>query len=208
MSIAVKVCGMKEPENIREVAGLPVDMLGFIFHAPSPRYAGALDPAVAGTLPGEIRKVGVFVNPDRETALGVARQYGLSAIQLHGEESPDECRFYRSRGLLVIKAIPVGEHSPTALATPYARACDYLLFDSRAPGRGGSGKQFDWRLLDDYAGPLPFILSGGIGPEDAGRIRTRAHPLLRAVDLNSRFETQPGIKDPRAVQQFIQELNN
>jgi phosphoribosylanthranilate isomerase len=209
VKIAVKVCGMTDPANIRAVAALPVDMLGFIFHAPSPRHAAMLDPSVALALPRPPLRAGVFVNASVRDVLEVARARHLDIVQLHGDESPADCLRVRAGGPRVIKAIPVGEgDNPAIDALPYVDACDYLLFDTRSTGRGGSGQPFDWSLLDAYDAPRPFILSGGVSPADAPRLRAWKHPRLHGVDLNSRFETMPGIKNTLAIQHFIQELNN
>ncbi|MDR2129814.1 MAG: phosphoribosylanthranilate isomerase [Odoribacteraceae bacterium] len=205
----IKVCGTRDAGNIAALCALPVDMIGFVFHAPSPRHAGTLEPGITRAIPSSIHKVGVFVNASEEEVTRQARRHDLQAAQLHGDEPPHLCRALRERGLQVIKAIPMqAGASARALAAPYAGACDFLLFDTRTPARGGSGRKFDWRLLDAYDGPVPFLLGGGIGPEDAtGPLRALDHPMLHAIDLNSRFETAPGIKDIRAIRQFITTLN-
>jgi phosphoribosylanthranilate isomerase len=204
----IKVCGMKDPANIRQLSALPVDMIGFIFHEPSPRHAGALAATDTRQVPPAILKVGVFVDERPVKILETVRRHGLHAVQLHGSESPALCRDLAATGTRVIKAIPVAGEEDTRHATrPYHGACDYLLFDTRGPLPGGSGTRFDWRLLAAYAGPTPFILGGGIGPGDAAGILALELPLLHAIDINSRFETAPGVKDTRAIERFIITLN-
>ena len=191
----IKVCGLKDPENIREVAALEPQALGFIFSPASPRYAGELPPQVVRNLPPGTRRVGVF-----ETA----RRYALDTVQLHGEESPAVCAALRGAGLRVIKACGVAAREDLSAAAAYREVCDALLFDTKSPLRGGTGQRFDWEILAEYQGTLPFLLAGGIGPGDAPRLaRVAGHPACLGVDLNSRFETAPGIKDVAALREFM-----
>jgi phosphoribosylanthranilate isomerase len=203
----VKVCGMKDPRNIRQLAALPVDMIGFIFHEGSPRYAGALTASDTGAIPPSILKVGVFVDERAGAIREKIQQHGLHAVQLHGSEPPALCRELREGGTRVIKALPVVRAADLSDATvPYEGACDYLLFDTSAPSPGGSGKRFDWSLLPAYRGATPFLLAGGIGPGDAPAILALRHPSLYAIDINSRFETAPGVKAIPAIKQFLTTL--
>ena len=202
----IKVCGMREPENIREVAALKPDYLGFIFYERSPRYAGNLDPDIWHELPASIRKVGVFVNDKPETVLTTVRRYGLDIVQLHGDESPEICRRIRET-CLVVKAVGIAAQEDLQRAVEnYDGVCDWFLFDTRTPLYGGSGKPFDWEILNAYPGITPFFLSGGIGPEDAERIARLNLPALYAIDLNSRFETAPGVKDAASLKTFIDNI--
>lgn len=197
----VKVCGMRDPDNIRQLAALPVDLVGLIFHEPSPRHAGGL---AAGLLPPSPPAVGVFVDAPLEVVLERVGRHALHAVQLHGDEPPAYREALRRRGIKVIKALHVATAADLRATAPAEESSDYLLFDAATPG---SGKKFDWGLLRAYAGRLPFFLGGGVGPGDAAALRRLRHPLLHAVDVNSRFETAPGLKNIQAIEQFIITLN-
>jgi indole-3-glycerol phosphate synthase len=202
----IKVCGMKCPENSKESAKLPIDMIGLIFHEKSLRYVGNSDAGEWKDIPTSIRKVGVFVDASREYILEKVRDYGLQVVQLHGKESPELCRSLRSEGLEVIKSFRVRTSEDLKQTGFYERTCDYFLFDTKTPLPGGSGKKFDWRILPTYQGQTPFFLSGGIGIEDATAINRLDLPLLYAIDLNSRFETEPGKKDIEKLREFVKRL--
>ncbi len=206
MSPEIKICGMRDGDNIRQVAALKPDYLGFIFYPKSPRYAGEADPSVLKEIPEEIRKVGVFVDEASDKIRERIREFGLDLIQLHGEEPPVQCRELREV-LPVVKAVSVrsGEDIRQAVEI-YRGAVDFFLFDTRTPLYGGSGEQFDWDVLNEYDGDVPFFLSGGIGPGDAERIPLLNFPLLAAIDINSRFETEPGRKDPDSLGEFFRRL--
>jgi phosphoribosylanthranilate isomerase len=200
----IKVCGMTEGGNIRAVEALGVDLIGFIFYPASSRFVRELP----SYLPEKAGRVGVFVNADREEILRRHEVFGFSYVQLHGDESPEFCARLRERdGLRVIKAFGVADEASFGQVSGYESACDLFLFDTRTPGRGGSGQRFDWSLLDSYQGKTRFLLSGGLGPESAEALRKLQAPLLAGLDLNSRFETAPGIKDPRQLELFLEELN-
>ena len=201
----VKVCGMRDPDNIRAIEALGVDWMGFIFYRKSPRVAPDEAPDY---LPAACRKVGVFVNSSIEEIVSRVRGYSLDMVQLHGNESPDLCR-QLSRLLPrvdLIKAMQVRSAEDLTRASEYSGAVSWLLFDTPTAGFGGSGKSFDWSLLAGYEGEVPFILSGGIGPDSAEAISSLRHPAFAGVDLNSRFETAPGLKDVDAVRAFIESL--
>ncbi len=202
----IKVCGLCRPENIRQVAALDIAWMGFIFYPPSPRFAGALPAAALETVPASIRKVGVFVNEEASRIRHYVQRYGLQAVQLHGDETPGFCSAVRETGVRVIKAFPVAEASDFAACARYEGHCDYFLFDTKTPLYGGSGRQFDWNTLKAYRGSRPFLLSGGIGEEDAERLAAFSHPLCAGIDLNSRFETEPGRKDVAKLARFIARL--
>ena len=200
----VKVCGMREPGNIRAVEQLGVDWMGFILWPHSPRRVER----VPSYLP-RCRRVGVFVNPADEEILRWCELLGLDYIQLHGDESPVRCRqVHDLTGLPVIKALSVSRPRDAELAAAYhlSDGVSHLLFDTKSAVRGGSGEQFDWSLIQSYRGELPFLLSGGIGPADAPRVASLQHPLMAGVDINSRFESAPGLKDPGQVKTFIHQI--
>jgi phosphoribosylanthranilate isomerase len=205
----VKVCGMREADNIRLLGAMPIDYMGFVFYPPSPRYAGnGLSANVLQALPTGIRKTGVFVSEQLETLLAWVAKYDLDAIQLHGRETPDYCRRVRERlpEKEIIKAFSVAAPADFLPARDYAAVCDYFLFDAPTPHYGGSGRPFDWDIVAAYGDETPFFLSGGIGASDAGRIQALQHPSLFGVDLNSRFETAPGMKDTDLLRTFINTL--
>jgi phosphoribosylanthranilate isomerase len=202
----IKVCGMKDPDNIRAVASLNPDYMGFIFYGKSPRYAGNLDPVVVSQLPEKICKAGVFVNETTENILAIAKRYHLNAIQLHGNETVDNCEALRKTGLTVIKAFSVASVNDLKAGDAYQKSCDYLLFDTKTSLYGGSGQQYDWAILSGYHGQLPFFLSGGISIDDAAAILQIRHPKLAGVDLNSKFEIHPGLKDVEILKKFMNRL--
>lgn len=199
----VKVCGMSDAVNIRLAEQLNIDWMGFIFYPPSPRYVERRP----DYLPQRQRRVGVFVNADEAFILSRISLFGLQLLQLHGHETPRQCRSLReATGLSVIKAFSVKSAADVAETRHYEGAADYFLFDTPTPGVGGSGQSFDHSLLDHYTGTTPFLLSGGLGPNSADNILALRHPRMAGIDLNSRFETAPGIKSIHRLQQFLQSL--
>ena len=204
----VKVCGMREPENIETVAQLGVDMMGFIFYPKSPRFASqSVDRTAADK---NVCRVGVFVNESVELISDKIQLFDLNAVQLHGNESRELCeQLHEQNGLLkVIKAISVSTAGDIQKYKEYVGAVDYFLFDTKCKTVGGSGQQFDWQVLENYDGDVPFILSGGIGPEDVERIRNFHHPKCIGIDLNSKFEMEPGLKDVEMLKTFLENIEN
>ena len=198
----IKVCGMREPDNIRAVETLGIDLMGFIFWPKSSRYVSER-PAY---LPTHCKRVGVFVDEDLETVRRIADEYALDYIQLHGHESREYCA--QLNGLKLIKAISVSGHDDIATYKTYEGLVDYFLFDTKCPSVGGSGQQFDWSVLSAYDGSTPFLLSGGIGPDDAERVKAFHHSKCIGIDLNSRFELSPGLKDVAALRRFLIQLTH
>ena len=198
----IKVCGMRDAENIREVEALGIDLMGFIFWPKSSRYVSER-PAY---LPTNCKCVGVFVDEDIETVRRIADDYALEFIQLHGHESADYCA--QLKELKLIKAISVSGQDDIATYKTYEGLVDYFLFDTKCPSVGGSGRQFDWTVLSAYDGNTPFLLSGGIGPDDAERLRSSHREKCVGIDLNSRFEIGPGLKDINKLKDFLNALNN
>ncbi|MGV3639645.1 MAG: phosphoribosylanthranilate isomerase [Adhaeribacter sp.] len=204
-----KVCGMRERDNILAMLELKPDYLGFIFYPPSSRFVGQeLDVALLRLLPAQTRKVGVFVNADADQIKAEVEKYELQAVQLHGEESPALCRQLRDQGLIVFKAFAVDDDFDFNALKPYEGTCDYFLFDTKGPQYGGNGRAFNWEVLSRYAGDTPFFLSGGIGPEHAEQVKQLNLPALRGLDLNSRFETAPALKDVSQVAGFFKRLDH
>jgi phosphoribosylanthranilate isomerase len=209
MSTAIKICGMRDPENILAAAELKPDFLGFIFYPESPRYAGnKLKPEILLRLHSSIKKTGVFVNSDINLILDTVSKFSLDAVQLHGNESPELCSGLKDAGLQVIKAFNTGETIERKMYDDFIECTDYFLFDSKTVNFGGSGQKFDWSLLERNDPGHPFILSGGIGPSDSGRISLIKNNSFHGVDLNSRFEIEPGLKDIEKLKKFINELRD
>lgn len=193
---------MRDAENIREVEALGIDLMGFIFWPKSSRYVSER-PAY---LPTNCKCVGVFVDEDIETVRRIADDYALEFIQLHGHESADYCA--QLKGLKLIKAISVSGQDDIATYKTYEGLVDYFLFDTKCPSVGGSGQQFDWSVLSAYDGNTPFLLSGGIGPDDTERVKASHHSKCVGIDLNSCFEIGPGLKDINKLKDFLNALNN
>jgi phosphoribosylanthranilate isomerase len=209
MKLAVKICGMRESGNIMAAAELEPDMMGFIFYPKSPRFAGELlNPDILSILPHSIAKAGVFVNADYKTISETIKKYSLEIVQLHGTESPDLCLRLKENGIRVIKAFNLNENTESIPFSQYIDCTDYFLFDSFASDWGGSGQKFDWKKVNDYDLGHPFFLSGGISPDDAAVIAGINNPSFHGVDLNSRFESEPGIKNIEKLKEFLKELRH
>lgn len=208
MNVLIKVCGMREPDNIREILTLDPDFLGLIFYPKSSRYVTS--PTIINNIRfgQNTKKTGVFVNATEDEIMQKVKLYELQAVQLHGEESVVLCRSLRNKGVLVLKAFQIYAAEDFEDTLLYNDQVDYFLFDTKTAFYGGSGSKFDWSLLDAYHGNTPFFLSGGIGPDDVQAIQKINHPLFRGVDLNSRFEIAPAIKSYKLLQQFIKQLNS
>ena len=195
----VKVCGLTEAENIRQVEQCGADLLGFICYAGSPRFV----PRPPAYLPQTAQRIGVFVNATQEYILHRVAELDLHGVQLHGTEPPALCRALRQEGLTVIKAFALHRPEDLTATEGYVDACRYFLFDTPTPRYGGSGRAFDWTLLSHYHGTVPFLLSGGLRPDSLDALRAFSHPRWAGIDLNSGFETRPGVKDIGALAGFI-----
>ncbi len=217
----LKVCGMRDAANIRDVERLGPDLMGFIFWPRSSRYVAA----VPGYMPTSCRRVGVFVDEDIERVCDTADAFGLHVIQLHGHESPDYILRLRHAAAslphvvgqggepAVIKAFSIATVGDLALTAPYTGVADMLLFDTKAQLPGGTGCCFDWSVLNAYEGDTPFLLSGGIGPDDVPRLQAfcqtcpgHVAECLAGIDINSRFETAPAMKDVHMLRCFFDRL--
>ena len=205
--LLVKVCGMRDATALAATAALEPDFLGFIFAPKSPRFVGdVLTPELVRALPPSIWKVGVFVNETTENILATAHRFGLAAAQLHGQETPAQCEELNEAGLLVMKAFSVGEAVDFAALLPYVPYCDFFLFDTKGAAPGGNGTTFNWNLLQAYNLPVPYLLAGGLGIEHAAELAALRLPGLAGVDLNSSFETAPGVKDAGRVGEMLKAL--
>lgn len=232
----IKVCGMRDAQNIRDVAALDIDLMGFIFYPKSPRFVSLIS-SQAGIIPDysperlnmavnadgtpgyifpkRIKRVGVFVDEMPQTIITYVYNYSLDYIQLHGKETPtliDNLRRTLVPDLVpdikVIKAFGINSADDLQQCEAYEGHADLFLFDTRTPLKGGSGRQFDWSVLEAYHGRTPFLLSGGIGPEDAERVKAFHHPQCVGIDVNSRFETAPAMKDVELLSKFIKQIKD
>lgn len=206
----IKVCGNAHAVNIGQVATLTPMLMGFIFHPGSPRSAIGLEPAVVRGLPRFIRPVGVFVDATAEEIEAVTERYGIRIVQLHGHEKPALAHRLRQKCLTVFKACgPDPEASdPWAGIAEWAAAADMLVLDTPCDTHGGSGRKWDWNLLDSYPYSTPYLLSGGIGPDDVDAIVDAMRPPMAGIDINSRFETAPGWKDLNLLIRFTTSLRS
>jgi len=195
-SVKLKVCGMKYVDNLRELVALAPDYIGFIFYPASPRYMKeTLTPEDLKIVPASIQKTGVFVNADTETMLSIAQKYQLNALQLHGKETPAQCKVLKAAGYEIIKVFGIGNGFDFGNLTPYKPYINYFLFDTQSKQFGGTGTAFDWEVLTHYDNEIPFFLSGGISLNNITQIQRLQGFNLYAIDVNSCFETAPGRKD-------------
>lgn len=204
--LKIKICGLREIQNIHEVAALKPDFMGFIFYPGSKRYAGDhFNPDVK--IPEEINRVGVFVNEDISNLLVRVNHLGINYVQLHGDESAAYCKELHDMNIHVIKAFGIDENFDFAQLDDFESTCDLFLFDNKTRQYGGSGKKFNREILKKYKKSHPFILSGGVSIEDTDEInRIRKEFPVYGVDLNSRFEKEPGIKDINLLKGFINKI--
>ncbi len=200
--VLIKVCGINRQKNLKQISQLDVDMIGLNFYLGSKRFINN----ISITINRHIKRVGVFVNPSMRELQQYAVEAQLDYFQLHGEEPVDFC-LQASQIRPVIKAFGVDEDFDFDVTAPYSFS-DYFLFDTRTINFGGSGTKFDWSKLKEYQGDTPFLLAGGIGPHDVDNIKAIDHPLFIGVDINSRFEIEPGLKHVSKVDDFITELKN
>jgi len=200
----IKICGMKYPDNILETGALLPDYMGFIFWEKSARFFDGEIPQ----LDESIKKVGVFVNESVENIIEKINKYNLQAIQLHGKESVEFCQDLKSKiddKIEIIKVFSVGDDFDFDDLKPFENVCDYFLFDTKGKLPGGNGTTFDWKILENYKSEKPFFLSGGIGVEEIPTIKNLKLPIY-AIDVNSRFEIEPGLKNKNLLYSFIQNL--
>ncbi|MGH2664345.1 phosphoribosylanthranilate isomerase [Flavobacterium sp.] len=186
----LKICGMKYSDNIVEAAKLQPDFMGFIFYDKSARLFDSEIPV----FDEGIQKVGVFVNASLDQILNKIKQYDLQLVQLHGEETPEFCDLLKHINVQIIKVFSVDNHFNFNEILPFENVCDYFLFDTKGKLHGGNGFSFDWQILKKYPSNKPFFLSGGIGLEEIEKIKKSNLPVY-AVDVNSKFEIEPGLKN-------------
>jgi len=223
----LKVCGMKYVENIQQIAELQPDYLGFIFYEKSKRNFEGIIP----DLPNTIKKTGVFVNEHLEIVISLIEEYRLDSVQLHGDESVayvaelkqhlaerrtlfiEENKSIKKRKnqhyiskneIEIIKVFGIKDSFNFSVLEPYLDVVDFFLFDTKGAARGGNGVKFDWTVLENYPYKKPFFLSGGIGLEDVEQIQTirKTNLPIYALDVNSKFESKPGLKNSNEVKNF------
>jgi len=204
MKLEIKVCGNTEGENLKKVCNLQPDYVGFIFYNKSKRFVESPE-SVARVEGCKAKRVGVFVNASTDYIKRRVEDFELDIIQLHGDELPEFCQKVNSIRP-VFKAFQINDNFTFNNLSNYKSECNKFLFDTSSKMYGGSGKKFDWQLLDRYKSDLPFILSGGIGTEDLEKLQKIDHPMFSGIDLNSRFELVPGIKDIPKLTSFINNI--
>ena len=192
---------MRDSENIRAIEQTKADLMGFIFHPKSPRFVASLPEY----MPKKQKRVGVFVNASLEQILAKAQTFSLEYIQLHGDEPPAFCSELKNRGLKVIRAQRIANADDIIRAESYNMA-DLMIFDTKTELYGGSGQKFNWQLLENYKGCVPFLLSGGIRSDTFEEIKAFFHPQFAGIDLNSGFEISPALKDVGKLNNFIEKI--
>ncbi|MBI3882755.1 MAG: phosphoribosylanthranilate isomerase [Sphingobacteriales bacterium] len=208
----IKVCGITQLKQLQQLDGLNIDFAGFIFHKDSPRYVGdKIDKDEMQNADFDVKKVGVFVNAGYDEIMDTVEDYGLDIVQLHGDETPELCE-QLMEDVEVIKVFSIGDEDVDIdeLVADYDEVCDYYLFDTvtKEGKSGGTGKKFDWKKIAKSKIEKPFFLSGGISVEDVAQIKTFKHPDYYGIDVNSKFEKSPGIKDMALLLQLKQGLKN
>jgi phosphoribosylanthranilate isomerase len=210
--LKIKVCGMRDAQNIEQVSQLGIDMMGFIFYEKSPRDVGSkevINFEILNDLSQKnIKKVGVFVNAQIPEILEKVGEYQLDYVQLHGDESPEYCKNLKSvwPTIKIIKAFSIGEDFEFDKTKDFDEVCDLFVFDTKGKNRGGNGVTFDWKLLEKYNGSTPFLLSGGIGLDHAEAISKLFFSRMIGVDLNSKFEIKPALKEVKKLEEFISKI--
>ncbi|MBN2519205.1 MAG: phosphoribosylanthranilate isomerase [Bacteroidales bacterium] len=207
--IKIKVCGMREFQNINQLVELNPDYIGFIFYPNSKRFAGKkISSKILKIIPKEIKKVGVFVNEELEKLKKIVKKNQIDFVQLHGNETPDFCKNVKESNISIIKSFSINERFNFKIMENYKEYCDFFLFDTFTIYFGGSGEKFNWEILKNYDNEIPVFLSGGISPDDIDAIDKLTWLNIHAVDINSKFETEPGLKNIEKVQQFIKAVRN
>ena len=198
--VKIKICGMRESENIKQVSTLRPDYIGFIFYESSPRYVG--DDFRMPFVDKIIKKVGVFVNAPVDTMKEAHREHRLDYLQLHGSEPIEVCEQLKSAGISLIKVFSVDDNFDFAATKPYTRCVDFFLFDTKGKYYGGNAKAFNWTILQKYDQAKPFFLSGGLSPDNIGLVEKIKELNIHALDINSGVELTPGLKDITKVQKI------
>lgn len=206
MKVKLKVCGMRDAENVLAISALQPDYMGFIFYGKSPRFVGE-DFQLPASFPAGIKKVGVFVNETPEKMLAIARTLQLDYLQLHGNESVEVCTTVKQGGFGVIKAFSVDDDFDFSITKPYQHIVDFFLFDTKGKYYGGNAQVFDWTVLNRYDQQVPFFLSGGITPDNVANIATLKNMNLHALDVNSGVEITPALKSIEKLNTLIAQVS-
>ncbi|MCQ2218345.1 MAG: phosphoribosylanthranilate isomerase [Paludibacteraceae bacterium] len=207
----VKVCGMRDAQNIRDIEQLGIDWMGFIFYEKSKRHV-AERPSY---LPTSTKRIGVFVDYTIEDVIAKVNEFQFCGVQLHGSETPDYCRQLRNalnekigKNVLINKAFGIASAEDFTNISSYEGCCDYYVFDTKTPTKGGAGYSFDWSLMEAYKGATPFLLSGGIGEDSYEALQAFSHPQWMGIDLNSKFEEAPAFKDVARLNSFLKKFKH
>ncbi len=205
--LKIKVCGMKVPENIEAVSGLKPGFMGFIFYPPSKRFIGLdFEKNHLNAVSKSVMKTAVFVNASIDEVLEFAKFYEMQAVQLHGNENPEFCHQVKDAGFLTIKAFGVDDAFDFDTLNEYVSHIDLFLFDTKTEQHGGSGKTFNWQVLQNYKLEKPFMLSGGISLNNLDEVLELNHPQFYGIDINSKFEIEPGLKDLELLKKVFTKL--
>lgn len=203
----LKICGMRDADNISEVAALNPDFMGFIFYPKSPRFVGK-EFQLPTQLPSEIKRVGVFVNENVKAMLDQVKKIRLDYVQLHGDESVESCKELKEKGVGVIKVFSVDDNFDFKKTEPFKKVIDYFLFDTKGKLYGGNAQKFNWSILHRYDNEIPFFLSGGLTSEDINEVYSLAGMNIHALDVNSGVEVRAGVKSVELIKSFIKKLKH
>jgi phosphoribosylanthranilate isomerase len=203
----IKVCGMRDAENIEQLIKLPIDYIGFIFYDKSKRFVGdVLSDTSVSSIPDHIKKVGVFVNSSFKTIKHAVEYYGLDMIQLHGDESADFCKECGKLQRPIVKAFGISSNFDFSALEAYKKHVDFFLFDTSSKDYGGTGTTFNWAELNKYDQTVPFFLSGGLSMDNIEEYKEFKEFNIHALDLNSKFEVEPGLKNIEILQKAIEKV--
>ncbi len=207
--LKLKVCGMLDTQNIKELLNIKPDFMGFIFYEKSKRFVGNnLNRELLLSFPKSTKKVGVFVNAELNTIFEKVKEFELDFVQLHGEETPEYCENLQQKNINIIKAFSLDENFDFNQLINYKHCCDYFLFDTKGTEKGGNGITFNWQILENYTIAKPFFLAGGIDGNNLNSLIALSKKLeIYAVDINSKFEIEPGFKNIQKVKEFKNNLN-
>lgn len=192
---------MRDLYNIRQLEEFSPDFMGFIFYPKSPRYVG--ESPIIPKLSSKINKVGVFVNENPESVIEKAKKHHLNYVQLHGAEGVEIGKQIKSQGIRIIKAVSISTDFDFKTLSDFIGIADYFLFDTPGSGYGGHGHAFDWDILNQYPYDTPFLIAGGVSPENISALLGYSHPQFYGIDVNSKFEVSPGLKDIEALKKLF-----
>lgn len=200
----IKVCGMREPANIADLVELPINYIGTILYPKSPRYSGEREDTAQAfrSLNSSVQKVGVLVHPTLSFIEEMQEKFAFDYLQLHSDESLDFCR-EAAKIAPIIKAFGIDTTTNFQTIESYSTIADFFIFDTATKAYGGSGKKFDWTLLDNYHGEKPYLLAGGLTVDDAQSLTTITDPRCMGFDINSGFEISPALKDISQIKEFV-----